>query len=424
MDVVCQWKDCKSIFCVSENPPKNWPSDFIWPPKNCPSCREWGKDRPDLILTCQNCGQNAILTKCRQIRLSKLEGIPKTEVSSGKMCAECLSANREERCRRKEEAKIDLERIKGRARFTEQLKKTPNELKIEQGKIRKSNKEKTLLRIQNMLETREAAGPALIKFGKNGYNFDLKGAPKNDKLWKKYMTIERIQQFQKVCDDLPPDYQAKLASFLTAKNEYAHLLIGTIGNTCIEAPMVKTMINDLITILSTHGVPEGLFKKPPTPYSSAVLRTTTHSEKGHDFLYELRGAAAMIRGEKPSERLGLRIEKTDKISFGEKFDGGGGHAEADLVIRRENWIIGIDNKHSINTPQPVETIKKEIEAVTKLIRSGTLQEFHFITNAEIFSPTIEKAAEAANVEIRNALPPEIRYPNRHPIELITRLGEY
>lgn len=143
--------------------------------------------------------------------------------------------------------------------------------------------------------------------------------------------------------------------------------------------------------------------------------------KGNAFAFELLGTSKLMEKElRGPNQTKLRIHKSDQLESGinmHKPSSRTGPREvvqpkkrglkADLFIRRPTWglgtkTIGVDFRLSFNSdPNTGKVTTSTIDQIKERIQSGTIDEYHFVTNRTVPSE-IKARIESANDELKES----------------------
>ena len=133
------------------------------------------------------------------------------------------------------------------------------------------------------------------------------------------------------------------------------------------------------------------------PRASAVLGNLTHKTRGYAFAYEINGTAALINA--PSKagngNVSLHISPSDRVDMGIKLQASyaglnranvemyrpkRGTVEADTFVdSKSRGTLGIDFKFA-STGRGSVVEESQLQGVFNAIRTGEVQEFHFVAN--------------------------------------------
>jgi hypothetical protein len=239
--------------------------------------------------------------------------------------------------------------------------------------------------------------------------------------------IERIDGFEKRMDKLPDKDKDFIVGLITARTDVQSDFITGLGNPHLQDDMAATLPKALQTIMKRDPTATGLFEGVREKESSWIgnLKNSA-SGSANGIAFEVLASASLCN----RETGGLKISYQDRLSFGQKFQASYGPqdtipvtdgkaasffqqphrttVEADLLITRHTiWSyreIAVDFKHSTGKAQIDKT---QLEGVAVALKTGDVDEFHFVSNTSYASDVIEEV-DRLNRELREANCPEIK----------------
>lgn len=404
---------CLNKFCNGDGwveydePPKNQPAGFVWPPTNCRPCRTWNNSRQTFIVTCTNCRQRRYFTDTRQIWLKKRLGVPAIDIERGELCPQCLEANPEERARRAEQSRF-------LRAHEEAYKRTHIALKLDASRLAAEGRARTSRHVADIEDRLNKAQNEISSAICRAY-FD-----------------ERM-------DTIGERFQTAAWRLLQEQNSEAGAVLRSLGRPELSRhpELGSDLLKAIDIVLTEHKEIPGL--KGRLPKQRGVDPGSWLEELGSKYritgpIYEMIGTAALVQG----VCKGLEVFPLDSIAFGGKFPAGYAclpddkaysamkgtgrtSIEADLLIYRPPgppWFtsttIGVDFKYrGSGLCSRSKDLEAQVAGVVAALLEGNLDQFHFVSNTG-FSKGFADLIDEANTTLSSA--------HAHTIELHSNVG--
>jgi hypothetical protein len=236
-----------------------------------------------------------------------------------------------------------------------------------------------------------------------------------------------LKTFSERFNHFDPPQRAMVAGLLTSRGDRQADIISGLGNYALNDDMAKKIPDSLQRLFEYDKKTTGLFT-PIRKGQSAWISNLKNRGKGKadGIAYEVLAAAKMLH----TPIKGRPISIGDRLDFGPKlqasYGGGGGinvtdgksqsvfsqpfrkTVEADLLITQSPFEggkeIAVDFKHTISK-SAITT--EQLEGVAVALKTGEVDEWHFVCNRE-FTPSVIVKVNEINKELESQNSPTIQ----------------
>lgn len=227
---------------------------------------------------------------------------------------------------------------------------------------------------------------------------------------------DHIDTFEKRYKALPEEDKQAISHIVKEYKAVQADLISGLGNSMLDVQYARALPQAISNILRHTSNSMGLFNRARAGASSwiSTLKNTA-SGKANGVAYEVLMANRLLKTKiRNSSGKTLRITSKDRVDFGLKqqasymqkssiFVTDGFESfifdqpnrltvEADLLIHKEDGIVGVDFKHSsVGGESNISSI--QLDGIYTALETGEVDEFHFISNTSFNSKTIDRVKE-------------------------------
>lgn len=236
-----------------------------------------------------------------------------------------------------------------------------------------------------------------------------------------------MKTFSKRFDNFDPSQRALVAGLMTARGDRQADIISGLGNYTLNDDMAKKIPDSLQRLFEYDKNATGLFTPIRKGQSAWISNLKNKGEgKADGIAYEVLASAKMLH----SPIKGRPISIGDRLDFGPKLQasyGGGDNinvsdgktesifsqpcrktVEADLMITQSPFEGGkefaVDFKHTISK---AAITTEQLEGVAVALKTGEVDEWHFVCNREFTNPVIVQVNEI-NKELKSLGSPTIK----------------